>query len=67
MPEQTNQKIIFMRRNLVIKLTGLSASTIWRLEKIKDFPARYKLSKNIIGYKSDDIEKWINTRQLKDA
>ena len=39
----------FLRWPRVRQLTGLSRSTVWRLEKNGQFPARRKLSANIIG------------------
>ena len=59
-----NETFIFFRRAKVKALTGLSASTIWRLEQKKDFPARYQISKNIVAYKSNEVMAWLNTRFL---
>ena len=46
----------------VMKITGLSAPTIWRMEKRGDFPIRFKLSLRAVGWNSDDIEKWVRDR-----
>lgn len=45
-------------------LTGLSRTTIWRLERAGEFPKRIKLSLGAVGYKLDDIQAWIDSRGL---
>jgi prophage regulatory protein len=51
-----------LRRKEVIRLTGLSASTIWRLERRGDFPARLQLGPQAVGWLEDEIHAWINAR-----
>lgn len=46
----------------VIKITGISRSTIWRLEKNKKFPARKVISKNSVGWLKSEIMQWIYDR-----
>lgn len=46
----------------VVKMTGLSRVTLWRLERKGQFPARLQLSKNSIGWRKDEIENWIESR-----
>lgn len=48
----------------VEELTGLSATTIWRREKEGRFPRRRHLGGNLVGWRSDDIEKWIESRPV---
>ena len=43
-------------------MTGLSRTTIWRLERAGKFPQRLRLSSNRIGWYQDEIEVWISTR-----
>lgn len=45
-------------------LTGLSRTTIWRLERAGEFPKRIKLSSGAVGYKLDEIQAWIDSREL---
>ncbi len=40
-------------------ITGLSKSTRLRLEKAGKFPRRRKLSKNRIGWKASEVQKWL--------
>ena len=42
--------------------TGLSRSTIWRLEQEGSFPKRVQLSSNAVGWKSSDISQWLQSR-----
>jgi len=45
-------------------LTGLSRTTIWRLERSGDFPKRIRLSAGAVGYKMADIQTWLDSRQI---
>lgn len=45
------------------KVTGLSRTTIWRLEKNNQFVKKIRLSQNAIGYRRSDIERWIANRE----
>jgi len=56
----TNDRIV--RAKEVVEMTGLSRTTIWRMERYKSFPARVSLGKNSIGWKMSDIQKWLDTR-----
>lgn len=56
-----NQKIL--RPAEVVRLTGLSLSTIKRLEKRMQFPLRVKLSLKAVGWKSSDIQSWIESKK----
>lgn len=44
-------------------LTGLSKTTIWRLERASDFPKRIRLSAGAVGYRMSDIQAWLDSRQ----
>ncbi|EIJ36224.1 helix-turn-helix transcriptional regulator [Thiothrix nivea] len=47
----------------VIAQTGLSKSTIYRLEAAGKFPARVKIGLRAVGWKSADIQAFINGLQ----
>ena len=55
-----------VRQNRILRLpevrhlTGLSKSTIDRNERDGNFPARRRLSANIVGWLADDIEEWVS-------
>ena len=53
----------FIREPECLKITGLSRTTRWRLEKKGDFPKRCKISQNIIGWLASDLDRWISSRQ----
>jgi len=46
----------------VMNITGLSRTTLWRLERAGKFPMRLRLSANRIGWRKDEVEGWIATR-----
>ena len=56
----SNDRII--RAKEVVEMTGLSRTTIWRMERYKSFPARVSLGKNSVGWKMSDIQNWVKTR-----
>lgn len=51
----------------VTLLTGLPKATIYRLEKLKQFPARVRLTERSVAWRHSDIVAWINARQTKVA
>ena len=51
----------------VSKIVHLSATTIWRLEQEGSFPARIQFAPGRVGWKSTDIEIWINSRPTVDT
>lgn len=48
----------------VRELTGLSRSTIFRLERAGLFPGRRKLSSKAVCWMSDEIEAWLASREV---
>lgn len=47
----------------VRKITGLSRSTIWRLESTGHFPRRFLLTNRSIAWWSDEVDKWLAERR----
>ena len=56
----------FIREPECRRITGLSRTTRWRMEKVGTFPKPYKLSPNISAYKSSEIQRWIDERRPED-
>ena len=46
----------------VIRATGLSRTTIWRLEKRGQFPKKVKLSPNRKGRSEREVRRWMRER-----
>lgn len=42
--------------------TGLSRSTIWRMERNGSFPKRVKASVNVVAWREDEVSEWIASR-----
>jgi prophage regulatory protein len=57
------QPSALLRLPEVQKLSGLSRSSIYRLEATGSFPARVKLSQRATAWRESDISAWIATRQ----
>ena len=51
-----------LRRPQVVRLTGLSYSTIFRLEREGRFPARRRISENTVGWIASEVEDFIAQR-----
>lgn len=50
----------FIRDAETVKVTGLSPTTIWRLEKAGKFPKKRKLSTNAVGRRESEVAEWID-------
>ena len=51
-----------VRRPEASRISGLSASTITRLEKENRWPARVQLTSNMVGWWEDEILAWLEER-----
>ncbi len=51
-----------IRSQEVQSFTGLSRTTIWRLERMGKFPNRVALGPGSVGWKLREVENWINSR-----
>ncbi|MGO9264678.1 MAG: helix-turn-helix transcriptional regulator [Candidatus Binataceae bacterium] len=51
-----------LRTDTVVYLTGLSRVTLWRLERLSQFPKRRKLSARAVGWLESEIQAWIASR-----
>ena len=52
----------FLRKAEVHKRTGLSDTTIWRLENRSEFPKRIQITEKIVGWAESEIEAWQQAR-----
>jgi prophage regulatory protein len=50
---------MIIRQKQVLEMTGLSRTTVWRLEKAGTFPKRRKLTGNTVGWLRADVERWV--------
>ena len=46
----------------LVRVTGLSRTTLWRLEREGTFPARVRLSENSVGWREDEVLIWLKSR-----
>ena len=47
--------------------TGLSRTTIWRLEQTNSFPARRTIALRRVGWLASEIDKWMALRQVSNV
>lgn len=57
----TSNDQIIRPRNLPQE-TGLSRTTIFRLERAGQFPKKIRLSPGAVGYRRADVEQWLADR-----
>ena len=53
-----------IRMKDVVKIVGLSRSTLWRLQKEGEFIDGVRLSANSVGYFASDVEAWLASRPM---
>jgi prophage regulatory protein len=46
----------------VCERTGLSRSTLWRLERRGAFPPHRQISTNAVGWLEEEVNAWIRSR-----
>ena len=51
-----------LRFGEVRQRTGLSRSTIWRMERSGVFPKRVKVSVNVVAWREDEVTAWIASK-----
>ena len=44
-------------------VTGLSRSSVYKLQSLGSFPQSLKLGPRCIGWRADEITTWVETRQ----
>lgn len=54
----------YLRRPDVVRKTGLSATTLWRLERDGKFPARRQLSPHCVAWDEAEVDEWLGQRAL---
>lgn len=52
----------FIREDEVRRITGLSRTSRWRLERRGEFPRRRRISGNAIGWLASEIQEWVKQR-----
>ena len=53
--------MFMLRMPQVVAITGLSRMTIYRLEKRRQFPGRVQLSPNSVGWRKEDVDRWLES------
>lgn len=51
----------------VQRITGLSRSSVYRLEATGDFPKRIRLSERAIAWRENELLEWIDNRPRAEA
>jgi len=65
-PTPLDGPIRLLRFGEVRRRTGLSRSTIWRMERSGIFPKRVKVSVNVVAWREDELNEWIRSKVERD-
>ena len=52
-----------IRPREIAVVTGLSLATIWRREKVGDFPRRRQISPGAVGWLASEVQAWLSDRE----
>ena len=53
-----------LRLRRVVEVTGLSSSSLWRLEQAGEFPRRVRIGARAVGWLEEAVEEWVRSRPL---
>ena len=56
-PDDDPSSILFLRIGIVVRLTGLGRSTIYRMMAEQRFPAPVRIAKRIVAWRRVDLER----------
>ena len=62
-PATTLEALRYLRWPEVKRLTGLSRTTVWRLERAGLFPRHCKLAAGAVGWIEQEIAEWMRQRR----
>jgi prophage regulatory protein len=57
-----NRPAMALRCREVVRRTGLSRATIYRLMTQGEFPRQHQLSSGRVGWSEEEIERWLRSR-----
>lgn len=55
----------FLRRPAVLAKTGLSATTLYNLEKAEQFPRHFMLTPRCAAWDAEQVDDWMRSRQTQ--
>jgi prophage regulatory protein len=53
-----------LRTGEVLDRVGLGRTTVWRLERAGDFPARRRIGNGTVAWLESEVEEWIQGRPV---
>ena len=59
-PKNLPERILRIQE--VIEMTGLSRTTIWRMERKGEFPARVQLGVSSVGWRFSEVNEWMYSK-----
>lgn len=56
---------VYISQKEITQKLGISLVTLWRLRRAGSFPEPVQISARRLGWRQDDIEKYLNSRQVQ--
>ncbi len=63
-PTHHSQPVIFLRISQVVDRTAVPRSSLYRKIANGDFPKPFRLGKKSVAWRSDEVQEWINNREI---
>jgi prophage regulatory protein len=63
-PSQDNVEVLLLRIHAVLRVTGLSRSTLYRLIADESFPRPVRLGPRAVAWRRSDIDAWSEARSV---
>jgi prophage regulatory protein len=63
-PSEQSSPALLLRIAMVVRVTGLGRSTIYRMIASAEFPSPVRLTNRAVAWRRTDLEKWSEARPL---
>ncbi len=60
--ENDRNTALLLRIRVVMRITGLGRSTIYRMMANQEFPPPVRLAKRVVAWRRTDLERWSQAR-----
>jgi predicted DNA-binding transcriptional regulator AlpA len=57
------QSATLLRKDEVLRIIGVNASTLWRWRKAGAFPAPFKVTRQTLRWRESDIANWLESHR----
>jgi prophage regulatory protein len=61
-PARAESSALFLRLPVVMRMTGLGRSTIYRMVAAKKFPSPVRIASRAVAWRRADLDRWSESR-----